>query len=100
MPKPSKIEPVLIQPEEWLKSSSSPLGSQEGHHFGVDCVVIRYSTDVIGEGPNLHVHPVAKLQKDWKPIRFPVSDVHLIAREDPPNDSFEIVETVALGRDV
>ncbi|MCA9037618.1 MAG: cupin domain-containing protein [Planctomycetaceae bacterium] len=57
MPKPSRIEPVLIQPEEWLKSSNPPLGSQEGRHFGVDCVVIRYSTGVIGEGPNLHVHP-------------------------------------------
>ena len=45
MPRPSKIEPVLIRPEEWLKRSSPPLGSQEGHHFGVDCVVIRYSTD-------------------------------------------------------
>ena len=57
MPRPSKIEPVLIRPEEWLKRSSPPLGSQEGHHFGVDCVIIRYSTDEIGEGPNLHVHP-------------------------------------------
>ncbi len=57
MPRPSRIEPVLIQPEEWLKRSSPPLGSQEGQQFGVNCVVIRYSTDVIGEGPNLHVHP-------------------------------------------
>lgn len=57
MPKPSKIEPVLIRPEGWLKNSSSPLGSLEGQKYGVDCVVIRYSTDVIGEGPNLHVHP-------------------------------------------
>ena len=57
MPRPSKIEPVLIRPEEWLKRSSPPLGSQEGHHFGVDWVIIRYRTDVIGEGPNLHVHP-------------------------------------------
>ncbi len=57
MPRPSKIEPVLIRPEAWLKRSSPPLGSQEGHYFGVDCVIIRYSTDEIGEGPNLHVHP-------------------------------------------
>lgn len=39
MPKPSKIEPVLIRPEEWLKTTSPPMGSQEGHHFGVNCVV-------------------------------------------------------------
>ena len=57
MPKRSKIQPVHIRPEQWLKRSSPPLGVQEGHHFGVACVVIRYSTDVIGEGPNLHVHP-------------------------------------------
>ncbi|MCR9294170.1 MAG: cupin domain-containing protein [bacterium] len=57
MPRPSRIKPVHIRAEEWLKRSNPPLGSQEGHHFGVDCVVIRYSTDVIGEGPNLHVHP-------------------------------------------
>ena len=56
-PNPSKIEPVLIRPEEWLKRTNPPMGSQEGHHFGVNCVVIRYSTDVIGEGPNLHVYP-------------------------------------------
>ena len=43
---------------------------------------------------------VAKLQKDWKQLRFSVSAVYLIARKDPPNDTFEIVETVVLGRNV
>ena len=57
MPRPSRIEPAFIRPEQWLKSSSPPMGSLEGLQFGVDCVVIRYSTDVVGEGPNLHVHP-------------------------------------------
>ena len=57
MPKKSRIEPVYIAPDDWLKKSDPPQGSQEGSHFGVDCVIIRYSTDVIGEGPNLHVHP-------------------------------------------
>ena len=57
MPKPSRIEPVYIRPDKWLNSQDPPLGSQEGYHFGVDCVIIRYSTDVIGDGPNLHVHP-------------------------------------------
>lgn len=57
VPKPSKISPVLIPKEQWLKRQDPPLGVVEGHHFGVQCVVIRYSTDVIGEGPNLHVHP-------------------------------------------
>ncbi|GAB5402795.1 MAG: cupin domain-containing protein [Aureliella sp.] len=55
--KASRIAPAYIPPENWLKSQQPPLGVQEGHQLGVDCVVIRYSTDVIGEGPNLHVHP-------------------------------------------
>lgn len=57
MPKPSRIEPVCISPSEWLSSQDPPRGFFEGHQAGTDCVVIRYSTDVVGEGPNLHVHP-------------------------------------------
>lgn len=57
MPKPSKIEPAYIRPDEWLKSQDPPMGSLEGYRHGTDCVVIRYSTDTVGEGPNLHVHP-------------------------------------------
>lgn len=57
MPKPSKIKPVHIRADEWLTNQDPPLGSMEGHHYGTRCVVIRYSTDIVGEGPNLHVHP-------------------------------------------
>ena len=57
MPKPSRIKPVYIGPEEWLKRQDPSLGSMEGHQYGTNCVIIRYSTDVVGEGPNLHVHP-------------------------------------------
>ena len=57
MPKKSKIEPTYVGPKEWLKSNDPPKGVMEGRAHGVDCVVIRYSTDVVGEGPNLHVHP-------------------------------------------
>ncbi len=57
MPKPSRVEPVYIPPKDWLRSETPPKGVQEGHYHGIDCVVIRYSTDTIGEGPNLHVHP-------------------------------------------
>ncbi len=44
MPKPSRIVPVYIPSSEWLKSQDPPRGSLEGHHFGTECVVIRYST--------------------------------------------------------
>lgn len=57
MPKPSKIEPVHIKPEEWLKSQDPPKGVWEGHNYGTDCVVIRHSNDDIGKGPSLHIHP-------------------------------------------
>lgn len=61
MPKSSRIEAVHLRPHEWLKNEDPPLGVAEGHNFGTDCVIIRYSTDVIGEGPNLHVHPYDEL---------------------------------------
>lgn len=57
MPKKSNIKPGYVSPDEWLKSIDPPKGVMEGHSYGVNCVVIRYSTDEIGEGPNLHVHP-------------------------------------------
>ena len=57
MPKESEIEAKHIQSQEWLRKSDPPNGSQEGYDFGINCVIIRYSTDVVGEGPNLHVHP-------------------------------------------
>ncbi len=57
MPKASKVKPVLIPKEKWLKVQNPPKGVLEGHGYGINCVVIRYSVDGIGEGPNLHVHP-------------------------------------------
>ncbi len=57
MPKQSKIPPVLIPKEKWLKEEDPPKGVLEGHPYGTNCVIIRYSVDGIGEGPNLHVHP-------------------------------------------
>lgn len=57
MPKESKIEPVHIAKEKWLKMQDPPKGVLEGHNYGINCVIIRYCVDGIGEGPNLHVHP-------------------------------------------
>lgn len=61
MPKPSRIQAVHLRADQWLKRQDPPLGSLEGVHFGTNCVIIRYSTDTIGEGPNLHVHPYDEL---------------------------------------
>jgi quercetin dioxygenase-like cupin family protein len=57
MPKKSKVEPVHIKKGDWFKQNNPPKGIQEGHQYGVDCVIIRYGVDEIGKGPNLHVHP-------------------------------------------
>ncbi|WP_299532512.1 cupin domain-containing protein [Ulvibacterium sp.] len=57
MPKESRIEPVHIAKAQWMKKQDPPKGVLEGHPYGTNVVVIRYSVDEIGEGPNLHVHP-------------------------------------------
>jgi 2'-5' RNA ligase len=38
------------------------------------------------------------LQAAWSPLAFPVKEVSLIARGEPPDDVFRVVETIALGR--
>ena len=40
---------------------------------------------------------VDELQAGWAPVRFPVREVHLIWRNDPPDDIFRIGETLSLG---
>jgi len=37
------------------------------------------------------------LQARWSPVRFSVHEVHLIWRNDPPDDVFRIGETLPLG---
>ena len=56
-PKESHMEPVHIIKPNWIKAQGPPKGVVEGYHHGFEAVVIRYSVDEIGEGPNLHVHP-------------------------------------------
>ena len=38
-----------------------------------------------------------ELQGKWRSVRFPVREVHLIWRNDPPDDIFRIGETLSLG---
>ncbi len=40
---------------------------------------------------------ITALQKAWQPLSFPVASIHLIARNDPPDDVFQIVSTIPLG---
>ena len=56
MPIQSKNEPVKIRSSEW-QSSNQLRGLLEGKSIRTNVTLIRYVTDVIGEGPTLHVHP-------------------------------------------
>ncbi|MEM7193458.1 MAG: cupin domain-containing protein [Pseudomonadota bacterium] len=57
MPIPSKIDLKKITSEEWQSDGPSPGGLLEGKTIGTDITLIRYVTDIVGEGPKLHVHP-------------------------------------------
>lgn len=39
---------------------------------------------------------ISELQAGWEPLRFTVSEVALISRKDPPNDIFQVDQTVTL----
>ena len=81
-PKQSTIKPALIESSRWIKTQDPPKGVLEGHHYGINCVVIRYSVDEVGEGPNLHVHPYDEVFHILKGrAEFTVGNEKLIAEE-------------------
>ena len=53
MPIQSKTEPTKISASEW----QTPGGVLEGKGLNTSITLLRYVTDVVGEGPTLHVHP-------------------------------------------
>ena len=57
MPIPSKIDPALVAAAQWIGGADPPRGLLEGKTVGTNVTLIRYATDVVGEGPTLHVHP-------------------------------------------
>ncbi|WP_020528877.1 cupin domain-containing protein [Flexithrix dorotheae] len=82
MPKKSKIEPIHISKNEWFKTQEPPKGVLEGEYYGFNCVIIRYSVDEIGKGPNLHVHPYDEIFHILKgKAEFTVGNKKLIAEE-------------------
>lgn len=56
MPIQSKAEPTLVSASEWLRPGKLR-GLLEGKEINTGITLIRYVTDVVGEGPTLHVHP-------------------------------------------
>ena len=57
MPIPSKTEPAKVSASEWLREGTALRGLLEGKNLNTDITLIRYVTEVVGEGPTLHVHP-------------------------------------------
>ncbi|WP_422106500.1 cupin domain-containing protein [Winogradskyella sp.] len=82
MPKKSRINPVHISKDQWLKQQNPPKGVLEGHAYGADVVVIRYAVDKVGEGPNLHMHPYDEIFHILEgTAEFTVGDKQFIAKE-------------------
>ena len=57
MPIQSKTQPAKIPASEWLTPGRALLGLLEGKTINTGITLIRYVTEVVGEGPPLHVHP-------------------------------------------
>ena len=57
MPIQSKVDPAKVIASEWLKKGRNLRGLLEGKDIGTNVTLIRYVTDIVGEGPTLHVHP-------------------------------------------
>ena len=57
MPIQSKTEPAKVAASEWQNPGKALRGLLEGKGLNTDITLIRYVTDVVGEGPTMHVHP-------------------------------------------
>ncbi|MEC5125827.1 cupin domain-containing protein [Verrucomicrobiales bacterium BCK34] len=57
MPIQSKKSPAKVSASEWLSKGDVLRGLLEGKTSNTDITLIRYATEVVGEGPTLHVHP-------------------------------------------
>ena len=50
-------EPALIKRSDWAKEEDQWVGRFEGMDVGTDVTVLFFSSDTVGSGPKLHVHP-------------------------------------------
>ena len=67
MPIQSKIEPARVPASEWLNPGPALRGLLEGKNLQTNITLLRYATDVVGEGPTLHVHPYDEIFVIRKP---------------------------------
>jgi quercetin dioxygenase-like cupin family protein len=57
MPIQSLSTPKIIKASEWQKPDGALRGLLEGKTLDTGITLIRFVTEVVGEGPTLHVHP-------------------------------------------
>ncbi len=57
MPINSKSQPVKVTASEWQNPGRALRGLLEGKDLRTNITLIRFVTEVVGEGPTLHVHP-------------------------------------------
>ena len=80
MPIRSKIEPAKVSASEWLHPGQALRGLLEGKNLQTSITLLRYATDVVGEGPTLHVHPYDEIfMINEGRARFTVGDMTIDA---------------------
>jgi len=57
MPIQSKTKPAKVTASEWNNTGTELRALLEGKDLQTGITLINYGTDVVGEGPPLHVHP-------------------------------------------
>lgn len=57
MPIQSIVPPLRVPAADWQNPGAALRGLLEGKTIGTGITLIRYVTDVVGEGPKLHIHP-------------------------------------------
>ena len=82
MPIRSKIEPVKVPASEWQNPGRALRGLLEGKGLRTNITLIRFVTEVVGEGPTLHVHPYDEIFTITEGrARFTVGDKIIDAEE-------------------
>ncbi len=57
VPIQSVTKPAKVPAEDWQNPGQALRGLLEGKDIGTGITLIRFVTEVIGEGPTLHIHP-------------------------------------------
>ena len=73
---------MKVTSREWQNPERALRGLLEGTKLGTNITLIRYVTDVVGEGPTLHVHPYDEIFTITEGrARFTVGDQIIDAEE-------------------